>query len=418
MVFHGLSQAEGVYFQQATFVLEGVGIPHLPGQAFQQVVDRTPVLRSRVVGGGGAEPVQVVPGTVARRVRYFDWRGRPEPQRQQELQRLLDADRAEGLDLATAPLAGVVLPRLSGTEVRVVWTFHHMLLEGWSVFHVLSDVFACHAALAGHETGHALPTRRPFRDYLQWLSEQDQPRAQEHWRQVLAGLESPTALPYDRQPIEIHRAQSTESIRVALSAEQSSELRELAQRNGLTLNTVVQGAWSLLLSRYSGQQDVVFGSTVSGRPAELPGAESIVGIFISTLPTRADVDGAAPVVGWLQQLQAAQAESRRFDFVSLAQLQTWSGLPGGVNLFDSIVVFENYPINDDVAAAHGLGVREVEAIETTNYPLSLVALPGRRLSVELGYDPDLFDAATIERMAAHLQGRLPGIAPDPDRPLA
>src|SRR5207244_7804502 len=106
-----------------------------------------------------------------------------------------------------------------------------------------------------------------------------------------------------------------------------------------------------------------------------------------------------------------------FDFVSLAQMQTWSDLPGGVNLFDSIVVFENYPINDDVAAEHGLQVREIEAIETTNYPLSLVALPGRRLSVALGYDPDLFDDTTIERMVGHLQVLLAGIAAEPDRPL-
>src|SRR5207302_10138004 len=206
----------------------------------------------------------------------------------------------------------------------------------------------------------------------------------------------------DRAPRQAHTTRSSAWLPLELGETESARLSEFAKGHRLTLNTVVQGAWSLLLSRYSGQREVCFGTTVSGRPADLAGVDGIPGIFINTVPVRADVDGARPVAGWLQQLQAAQAESRRFDFVSLAQIQTWSDLPGGANLFDSIVVFENYPINDDVAAALGLGVREVGAIETTNYPLSLVASLRRRLTIELGYDPDLFDAATIERMAGHL----------------
>src|SRR5205085_3136281 len=217
-------------------------------------------------------------------------------------------------------------------------------------------------------------------------------------------------LPYDRQPTEARRAESSESGGVAPSAEQSRRLRSVAQRNGLTVNTIVQGTWALLVSRYAGEGDVVFGATVSGRPGELAGVESMVGMFINTIPTRVRVRGGQGMLGWLGELQAAQAESRRFDFVSLAQMQTWSDLPGGVNLFDSIVVFENYPINDDVAAEHGLQIREAGAVETTNYPLSLVALPGRRLSVALGYDPDLFDATTIERMAGHLTRVLEAVA--------
>ncbi|MEA2533495.1 MAG: hypothetical protein QOJ93_1306, partial [Actinomycetota bacterium] len=416
MLFHALSQAEqGVYFEQATFVVDGVCDPHVLGQAFQQVVDRTPVLRTRVVWEGVAEPLQVVEREVTLPITYEDWTGLSEAERQEALRRLLDADRAEGLDLATAPLARVVLARRSDTEVQVVWSFHHILLDGWSVFQVLSDVFACHAALAGHDTG-ALPTRRPFRDYLQWLGEQDRSEAERYWRQVLMGLESPAALPYDRAPTQAHATRSSEWLPLELEERFSGELRTLAQRNGLTLNTVVQGAWSLLLARYSGQRDVCFGTTVSARPADLPGVESITGIFINTLPVRVEVDDSVGLVGWLQQLQAVQAESRRFDYVSLAQVQTWSDLPGGVNLFDSIVVFENYPINDE-AAAHGLQVREVAAIETTNYPLSLVVSPGRRLSVELGYDTDLFDATTIERMAGHLQVLLEAVAADPATPL-
>src|SRR2546421_5758745 len=417
MVFHSLSQAEqGVYFEQESFVVEGVRDPHLLGRAFQQVVDRTPVLRTRVVWEGVAEPLQVVEREASLPVRHLDWSELSEAERHQELGALLERDRAEGLDLASAPLARLVLARLSDSEVQVVWSFHHVLLDGWSVFQVLSDVFSCHAGLAGDETGRALPARRPFRDYLAWLQAQDARAAEEHWRGVLVGLESPTALPYDRAPLQAHATHSSAWLPLELGEAESARLSEFAKGHRLTLNTVVQGAWSLLLSRYSGQREVCFGTTVSGRPADLAGVDAIAGIFINTVPVRADVDGARDVVGWLQQLQAAQAESRRFDFVSLAQMQTWSDLPGGANLFDSIVVFENYPIGEETieGAPEVLGVR---AVDTTSFPLTLDADIDDQLRFAITYDPDLFDAATIERMAGHLQVLLAGIAAEPDRPL-
>jgi non-ribosomal peptide synthase protein (TIGR01720 family) len=415
MVFHALAQGDqGVYFEQATFVLDGVDDAQVLGAAWQQVVDRTPVLRSRVVWDGVAEPLQVVQRQVSVPVSYLDWTQLSDSQRREELTRLLDRDRAQGLNLATAPLLRVAIAPLSDTTVQVAWSFHHVLLDGWSVFQVLSDVFACHAALAGGRRPE-LVARRPFRDYLHWLSEQDHAGAEEHWRRVLSGLDSPTPLPYDRAPTQAHTTRSAQCLSVDLDEGKSRRLDEFAKCHGLTPNTVVQGAWALVLSRYSAQRDVCFGATVSGRPADLPGAEQITGIFINTLPVRVDVDAAASVVGWLQKVQATQAEARRFDFVSLTHLQTWSDLPGGIGLFDSIVVFENYPINDEVAAAYGLRLRELHAIETTNYPLTVVVVPGQRLSIELGYDPALFDAATIERMAGHLQVLLAGIGEDAER---
>src|SRR6185437_9628857 len=176
-----------------------------------------------------------------------------------------------------------------------------------------------------------------------WLAEQDEQQAQEYWRGVLSGLTEPTALPYDRQPLEAHHTESAETLCIEFSAEQSERIQSMAKRAGLTLNTIVQGAWAVLLSRYSGAPEVLFGTTVSGRPAEIDGVESMVGMFINTVPTRVRLLAGHSVARWLRQLQAAQAESRQFEFVSLAQAQACSDLPVGVNLFDSMVVFENYP---------------------------------------------------------------------------
>jgi amino acid adenylation domain-containing protein len=232
---------------------------------------------------------------------------------------------------------------------------------------------------------------------------------------VLSDLSAPTPLPYDRPPAQVHTTQSAAHLQFQLEEEESIRLREFSQRNGLTINTVVQGSWALLLSRYSGQRDVCFGATVSGRPADLPGTDEAAGIFINTLPVRVEVGDTAYVVPWMQELQSAQAEARRFGHLPLTQLHTWSGVCGGVNLFDSIVVYQNVPVSD--AVAHGLQLRELEIIQTTNYPLSLVVSPDRRLSMQLGYDPAFFDAVTVGRMVGHLLVLLEGIAAGPDRRL-
>ena len=310
----------------------------------------------------------------------------------------------------------LALARLPGTEVQVVWTFHHLLLDGWSVFHVLTDVFAAHAALAtGHPPDPARPAARPpFRNYLHWLARQDHAQAETYWRHTLTGLDNPASLPYDRLPAEAHRAGSSATVRVTLPAGQSARLRAVAQRHGLTLNTLMQGTWALLLSRYTGQRDVVFGATVSGRPADLADVESMAGIFINTLPAHVQVDPRQRLISWLRDLQVQQSESRRFGFVSLAQLQAWCDRPGGASLFDSIFIFEDYPIDGQAAEAHGLRLRDLHAREITNYPLSVTAYPGEQLSVVLGYDPALFDAMTVERMAAHLEVLLGVMAGDPD----
>jgi amino acid adenylation domain-containing protein len=414
MVFHGLSHRDqGVYFEQVEFVLDGVRDPRVLGAAWQHVVDRTPILRSRVVFDGGTEPVQVVQREVTVPVTYLDWTGLTEAQRHGELARLRARDRAAGLDVTTAPLLRVALARLSGCEVQVLWTFHHLLLDGWSVHQVLADVFDCHAALAARQVP-AIGGRPPFREYLRWLAGRDHREAEAYWRRVLAGFDAPTPLRYDRPPTETHAARSSKWHAIGV---ESGQLDEFAKRHRLTVNTLVQGAWAVLLSRYSGQQEVCFGATVSGRPADLPGADTITGIFINTLPVRVRVDDDCGVADWLQRLQASQAEARRFDYASLGQLRSWADLPSGLELFDSVVVFENYPINAASAEANGLRIRGLQAFETTNYPLTVVVSPGPRLSIEVGYDPELFDQSTVEQMAGHLAHVLCVLAEDPRAPL-
>ncbi|HEX9336593.1 MAG TPA: condensation domain-containing protein, partial [Pseudonocardiaceae bacterium] len=380
MVFHSI--AEGGYVSQIHMRLSGVTDPAAFRAAWQRVVDRTPTLRTSVIWEGVAEPVQVV----RRAVRL------PISQ---------DAS-TEGIDLTTAPLMRLGLVPLPGDEVELAWTFHHVLLDGWSAAAVFGEV--CAEYIGGAEP----VVRRPFRGYLAWLRRQDPRPAEDHWRRVLAGV-TPTPLPYDRQANL--SAQLGSTVRVTLPVE---PLRAVAQHNGLTLNTILQGAWALLLARHSGHADVVFGTTVSGRPADLPGVESMIGLFINTVPTRVVVDDDRNLVVWLRELQRTQAESRRFEHVSLAQMSRWAELPGGVNLFDSIVVFENYPFDAD---AMGVRIEETHHNQPTNYPLSVVIEPGAELTIGIDFDQSRFDEATVRSLADRLALLLTDIGTAPNRPV-
>ncbi|HEY3692595.1 MAG TPA: amino acid adenylation domain-containing protein, partial [Pseudonocardiaceae bacterium] len=415
ILFHSLVDPDsGAYVDQARLVLEGVSDPRALGAALQRVVDRTPALRSAVVWDGVYEPLQMVYRRAAVPTCYHDWRGLSGVERDQQQARVLTEDRAAGMDLTAPPLLRLAIATLSDDQVLLVWTSHHVVLDGWSLAQVFSEVREQYAAIV-YGRRPELVTRRPLRDYLQWLGEQDERQAEEHWRRVLSGFTAPTGLPYDRQPHEAHRAESAEKVRVKLSAEMSERLQLVAKRGGLTLNTIVQGAWAVLLSRYSRESDVLFGTTVSGRPAELPGVESMVGMFINTVPTRVQLDGGQGVLSWLRDLQTQQSESRQFDFVSLTQVQAWSDLLAGVNLFDSMVVFENYPFESPPEGEPGLRIRDVQARDTTNFPLSLCAYLDGQLGFDLGYDPRLFDAATIDRMASHLRMLLEVILVGPEQ---
>ncbi|MFG2602568.1 non-ribosomal peptide synthase/polyketide synthase [Streptomyces sp. NPDC048514] len=411
MLFHGLVDTEGAYFDRTAVRLAGVADPHAFAEAWQCVADRTPVLRTSVHFRGLPQPVQVVHHHVRLPVTHLDWRGLTPEARAEATERLLAEDRASGTDLGTAPLTRLTLAALPGDEVLLVWSTHHIVLDGWSTGQLLTEVCERYAALTGGPDA-APPARRPFADFLHWLRAQDTAAAERHWADALAGFTARTPLPYDRTPAEAHRARSAAAVHRELDEEVSRRLRETAAHAGLTVNTVVEGAWGLLLARTAGRDDVVFGTTVSGRPAELPGVETMIGMFINTVPTRVRVprgtDGG--VLPWLRSLQERQSEARRFDFLALPRIQAVSGTGTGEPLFDSMVVFENYPVDETATARTGVRVAEVRADDATTFPWCLRAHLADRLGFDLAYDPALFDRATVERAAGRLAVLLTALA--------
>ncbi|MBS2537007.1 amino acid adenylation domain-containing protein, partial [Catenulispora sp. NF23] len=408
MLFHGLVDDEGVYFDRIAVRMSGVADPRAFAEAWQAVADRTPALRTAVHWRGLPHPVQMVLNRVEVPVTYLDWRHLPSEQRPAQTDLLLAADRAAGMDLTTAPLTRLTLATLPGDELLLLWSTHHLILDGWSTGQLLTEVCEQYAALTGGPQQRP-PVRRPFADFLRWLADQDENAAEDHWADALAGFTARTPLPYDRSPAQAHRARSASAVHHELDEAVSQRLRESAAAAGLTVNTVLEGAWALLLARYSGSDDVVFGTTVSGRPAELPGVEAMIGMFINTVPTRVRIP-AGDVRRWLRDLQEQQSDGRPFDHLALPRIQALSELPPGETLFDSMVVFENYPVDESAAARTGVGVVDVRADDAATFPWCLRVQLAERLGFDLAYDPALFDRSTVERAAERLTVVLTALA--------
>ncbi|PWG07513.1 non-ribosomal peptide synthetase, partial [Streptomyces sp. V2] len=395
MLFHSLSDPseQGAYLEQFACVLDGD--PDTVAAAWQRAVDRTDALRVSVAWEEVSRPVLIVHREARLPVAIHDWTDcADDTERAARVEQLMEQERLRGLDLTAAPLQRVHLARLPDHGVQVVWTFHHLILDGWSSAALLTDIV----------TGHT-PPRGAFRTYLRWLADRDQEEGRAYWRERLAGFTEPVSLPYD------HHAEwgrSTERLAVPLPDEVAVKATEFARRHRVTVNTLVQGAWAALLAAYSGTRDVVFGATVSGRPAELPGAEDILGLFINTLPVRVTVDRDQPVADWLRALHTAQTEARAHEYVALSAIET--ELPPDASLFDSLVVFENYPVDADGAA-----LRDVRAVESTNFALTLVAGAADRLSMTLAYDPARFLPQTARRLAGHLALTLGALLEEPQR---
>ncbi|MFJ4576773.1 amino acid adenylation domain-containing protein [Streptomyces sp. NPDC088846] len=378
--------------------------------AWQRVVDRHTILRSGFGTDSDGTPVQVVQPEAELRFDELDWRSAGAEEQGALLKRLLVDDRNRGFDLEAAPLMRFTLARTADDRVLVLWSFHHLLLDGWSAQLVQHEFYTLYrSSLAREEDALAAPV--PYSRYIEWLQAQSAAEAEAYWRRRLSGFQAPTGLGVDRDTGDTGFGDLT----FALDTVQFSRVRRFARTHRLTVNTVVQGLWALLLSRYSGSDDVLFGATVSGRPADLPDMERMVGPFINTLPVRVEVPADAQVADWLKQVQDQHVELRGYEYSSLADVQGWSDVPRSEQLFRSILVFENYPqLLDGAELPDGLERKFLLYVERTGYPLVLgAAETGDELSFHLVYDRSLFDAATADRMAGHLTTLLAGMLDDP-----
>ena len=420
LLFHTLFAPDsGIYVEQLGYTIEGELDEAAFRRAWQTVFDRHPVFRTAFVIEDLKEPLQLVRPRIDVPWIDEDWRDVSRADQEARLASLSADHRDRPFALDRPPLTRMALVRLSASTYKFFWTFHHVLLDGWSVAMVLREVEVFYDALRqGREA--TLPRPRPFRDLIAWFKKQDLSAAESFWRNLLEGFEAPTPLAIDaREGVsppegsDSQRRFGTE--RLEIPATKTADLQGFARRHNLTLNTVVQGAWAILLSRYGGTDDVVYGATSSGRPADLPGSESMVGLFITMLPVRARVSEQSSVLSLLKSLQGQLVNQREYEYAPLVDIHGWSDVPRATPLFESAFVFENFPVQpfSDVKGA-GLSVREDVPSSRSNYPLMVVAAPGERLSLRVDYDASRFRPEAVRRMLAHFGRILEEAVANPD----
>ena len=307
----------------------------------------------------------------------------------------------------------IALIRTGDDQFEFIWSHHHALLDGWSVPILFSEIGNFYEAIR-RGVRYEPPPPRPYREYIAWLQEQDRDAARAYWKRVLHGFTAATPLTVDRPR---KGAEGHAEAHILLSAESTAALESFARVNQVTLNTLVQAAWALLLSRYSGETDVVFGVIVAGRPEALPGVESMLGLFINALPLRVSLAETDTLTGWLQKLQGRQLEDREYGYSSLAEIQHLSEVPAGLPLFESLLVFQNYPQRELPAEEkRSHAPSSTRAVERTSYPLTAIAAPGEELLLRLLYDRARFDEATVLRTLDHWRTLLEAMIANPAAP--
>ncbi|GHF98715.1 hypothetical protein GCM10018791_07040 [Streptomyces zaomyceticus] len=418
MLFHSVYDGEGadVYTVQVSVGLAGPVDAGRLERAAVALLRRHPNLRAGFWHEGVPQPVQFVPAEVTFGVERIDLTvpsakgtdGTPltGSSAEERLAGLRRAELARRFALHRPPLLRLVLARLAGDDHRLVITVHHILVDGWSMPLLVGDLLALYAA-DGDASG--LPAVRPYRAYLKWLKEQDTPAAEAAWRSALAGVEeaSLVAAPDPaRAPVRpgVHALE--------LSAAATDRLTAAARRLGTTPSTLIQCAWGLLLGGLTGRQDVVFGLTVSGRPDEIPGVESMLGLFITTVPVRLATRPEETVEGLLRRFRDEQNALLAHHHLGLRLIRKQSG---GGELFDTLVVIENYPVDPSAreTVAGGVRVTGVEAEDATHYPLTLAVSLDARAELRLEYRPDVFDARAAGLLADRLAHVLDRIAAEP-----
>jgi amino acid adenylation domain-containing protein/non-ribosomal peptide synthase protein (TIGR01720 family) len=406
MLFHALDTGSDLYVNQLDVIIDGLDAPRFVA-AWDEVSGRHDSLRGSFVWQGFADAMQVIHHQVTLPVELLDWRDRTPTDEQ--VQALAREQRERPFDLGQAPLQRLLLVQLGPRRYRLVWTYHHLLLDGWSLSLLIGQVLRRYL-------GQPLPAPGRYRDYIDWLQSRDPLVSERFWRERLTPLEEPT---YLAQTLSGERGErGHQAIYSHLDSARTGRLKDFARSQRVTLNTLVQGAWLLLLQRYTGQRCVAFGATVSGRPAQLPGSQDTVGLFINTLPIVQAPRPEQRLGDWLQELQAYNLAAREHEHTPLSQVQRWAGR-GGQALFDSILVFENQPV-DRLLSEWDDGELQFETVRghgVTNFAMDLMVTLGDALEIEYMFLREHFNLSQVEGIRGHLEQLLEGFCDSAGRAL-
>ncbi|ASZ12156.1 non-ribosomal peptide synthetase [Chitinophaga sp. MD30] len=396
MLFHGLYNVKtGAYIEQLSCDLSGLDIS-LFGKSWEILLERHSILRSGFYYDVFNIPVQCVYKEVSLPLSIHDYRSKDKA----TIAAYEVAERERGFDFSKAPLMRIGLLQLEEDRYRMVWTSHHILFDGWSMQIVMEELLITYEALV-NGTSILSQGEDRYEDYIRYLENRDQETASSFWRNYLSGLTSATLLPFINSSRERTKGVGDYGKELlTLDQALTAQLIRYSRRHHITVNTLMQGVWSYLLHQYTGNRNVVYGVTVSGRPEEMEGIEKRVGLYINALPLHSVYRQEDKIADWLQALQMDQISAREYQYNSLSEIQGWTGLTG--DLFDTLLVFENYPISDLVATRKWqLRVSDIHVHEQTNYPLSLMIIAEEETQIYFTYNLSILDTAYVKTIAGH-----------------
>ncbi|MBV6715103.1 non-ribosomal peptide synthetase [Paenibacillus chitinolyticus] len=417
MLFHALMNPDShAYLEQVSLSIRGDLDVQALERSFCLLVKRHETLRSNMYHKNVAKPRQIVFKEREASVFFEDLAVLPDSERNTELESLIQADKNRPFDISKELLVRLTVLRTSRQEYTLLFTFHHIIMDGWCIGIVLEELLSYYEAEKNGRQA-SLPEVRPYSLYVQWLQKQDQTAASDYWRALLEGVEEPSGLP-GNTGISGGKGYLPSERKFTVGADTARQLRGIAERSGATISSLFLAAWALILGRYNRSEDVVFGTVVSGRPPEIEGIERMVGLFINTVPVRISLQSDNTFTGLLKEVQRQTVQSRAYDYYSLAEIQAQSALKQ--DLIGHIVVFENYPLQEligqeDLENRLGFAITEAGLSEQTPYDFNIEVEDGDVLNITLSYNGHTYGEAEIMRIQGHLETVLGQASSQPEK---
>ncbi|UJS03239.1 non-ribosomal peptide synthetase [Cylindrospermopsis raciborskii] len=417
MLFHAIYEPDqGIYFEQVTGKIIGKLDVDKFAYAWQVIVDRHPVLRTCFVWEEQDQPLQIVNKGTGFSLIYKEWRDLSPAQQIEKMGEYLVKDKEQGFNLNDSPLMRFTLICLDDSTWQWLWSHHHIILDGWSLPVIFKEVLSVYQS-ATERVPHSLLPVPPYRHYIQWLTGRDQLRAKQFWQKYLVGISTGTRLAWEIPDLE-NNSSAYREVELRLDDLEFELVQKMAQSQRLTLNTIVQSAWAMCLQKHGAGEDVMFGVTVAGRPPELSNMENMVGLFINTLPMRVKIDPSLSLADWLQNIQQQHLEMREYEYSKLADIQKDLNL-AGLALFESLLVFENYPVDQNLKKQlPDFRVDDIQFYERTNYPLTVGVIPDQGLLLKLNYQTKFLSGNAAENLILRFRNIIVNMTLKPEQTLA
>ncbi|PYE42370.1 non-ribosomal peptide synthase protein (TIGR01720 family)/amino acid adenylation domain-containing protein, partial [Paenibacillus barcinonensis] len=416
MWFHSkLDRQTAAYFEQTQFTMGGALDVELFESSWRELAKRHLVLRANFAKGPTGEPLQIIYRDKPAAFEYEELLHLQADERQAYLHKKAEHDKLRGFDMEHDALVRFTILRTEEQSYHVIWSFQHILMDGWCLAQLTQELFEIYSALtSGNQP--VVHKGSDYGAYIEWLEKQDDQAASDYWTAYLAGYEGQILLPGQKEQA-LNSRFTADHVTAELGKDLSERMDRVAKQRLITVNTLLQAAWGVILQKYNGTNDAVFGSVVAGRPAEIPGIESMIGLFINTVPVRVTSESDTVFADLMTKLQERALDSGRYDYYPLYEIQARSVQKQ--NLINHIIAFENYPVDEQMEQMgdqqHGdLTITDVQMEEQTNYNFNVTVVPGAAIEIRFDFNADVFDRDSIERLKGHLMHVLEQVTNNPD----